>query len=88
MGDSVTRSDVFKILWVLGILTPLVIFQAGPGYAPAWLATHIAAVPLTVCATTIWFVIMMILAWRFAASATATAKAAEMQKVVKDRGDA
>ncbi|MDB6060572.1 MAG: hypothetical protein JWM78_675 [Verrucomicrobiaceae bacterium] len=71
-----SRSDFFKIAWVLVILAPLIIVQAGVGYSPDWLDQRIAGVPLTVCATGIWFVVMMVLAWRFAAGATAKAKAA------------
>jgi hypothetical protein len=72
----VARSDVLKILLVLVILAPLVIVQAGPAYSPGWLDQHIGDLPLTVCATATWFVVMMILAWRFAAAGTAKAKAA------------
>lgn len=70
------RSDVLKILLVVVILAPLVIVQAGASYSPAWFNQRIGDVPLTVCATASWFVVMMILAWRFAAAGTAKAKAA------------
>lgn len=68
-----SRSNVLSILLVLAILAPLVIVQAGPGYSPAWFDRSILGVPVTVCATTAWFVVMMLLAWRFAASAKAKA---------------
>lgn len=82
-----SRSDVLSILLVLVILTPLVIVQAGPGYAPAWFATTVLGVPTTVCATVLWFITMMLLAWRFAAAGTAKAKAAAAQ-IEKDGGAA
>src|SRR5690606_27754592 len=50
-GSSVSRSDVFCIVLVVVILTPLVIVQAGPGFAPAWFDRDLAGVPVTVCAT-------------------------------------
>lgn len=70
-----SRSDVFCIVLVVVILTPLVIVQAGPGFAPAWFDRDLAGVPVTVCATALWFVAMMLLAWRFAAAKTRAAKA-------------
>lgn len=69
-----TRSDVLSILLVSILLAPLVAVQAGPGYAPAWLAGSFGGVPLTVCATGLWFLAMMLLAWRFAAAKSKAAR--------------
>lgn len=60
------RDDVRRVVLVAILLAPLVAFQAGPGYAPAWLSSRIAGVPLTVWATVAWFAVMMLLTWRFA----------------------
>lgn len=53
------KSDIFRIFLVLAILAPLVVIQTGPGVAPAWMNERLGGVPVTVIATTLWFVVMM-----------------------------
>ncbi|MAT51271.1 MAG: hypothetical protein CMK32_08835 [Porticoccaceae bacterium] len=61
-----TRSDIKRIILVLGILAPLIYIQIGPGVAPEWLNQRVAGIPGTVIATTLWFITMMGLAIQFA----------------------
>lgn len=51
--------DIFRIVLVLTILAPLVIIQSGPGIAPQWMNQRLGGVPVTVLATTAWFIVMM-----------------------------
>ena len=51
--------DIFRIVLVLTILAPLVIIQSGPGIAPQWMNQRLGGVPITVLATTAWFIVMM-----------------------------
>ena len=53
------KSDIFRSFLVLAILAPLVVIQTGPGVAPAWMNERLGGVPVTVIATTLWFVVMM-----------------------------
>ena len=53
------KSDIFRIFLVLAILAPLVVIQTGPGVATAWMNERLGGVPVTVFATTLWFVVMM-----------------------------
>ena len=51
--------DIFRIVLVLAILAPLVIIQSGPGVAPQWMNQRLGGIPVTVVATTLWFIVMM-----------------------------
>ena len=51
--------DIFRIVLVLTILAPLVIIQSGQGIAPQWMNQRLGGVPITVLATTAWFIVMM-----------------------------
>ncbi|HLS98266.1 MAG: hypothetical protein RBR91_04420 [Porticoccaceae bacterium] len=53
------KSDITRIILVLAILAPLVVIQTGPGVAPAWMNERLGGVPITVIATTLWFIVMM-----------------------------
>lgn len=68
------RSDILRILLVSAILVPLVLIQTGPGAAPAWMNQRLAGVPLTVVATTLWFIVMMSLTALFARQQTVADK--------------
>lgn len=61
-----TAGNIGRIAVVLLLLVPLVVFQAGREYAPAWLTIQIGGVPVSTWLTTLLFVIMVMLAWRFA----------------------
>jgi hypothetical protein len=60
------RADILKIILVIVVLAPLVVFQSGVGMTPEWMSQRFAGVPLTVVATSLWFVAMMSLTAIFA----------------------
>ncbi|MFA7555413.1 MAG: hypothetical protein WCY88_14290 [Spongiibacteraceae bacterium] len=54
------RSDLYRILFILVILTPLIAMQTGPGVGPDWLNNKIGGIPITVISVVLWFAVMMI----------------------------
>jgi hypothetical protein len=61
-----TRSNLGRIALVAVLLAPLVVFEAGRGYAPDWFLARVGGVPVSIWATVAWFFVMVSLAWRFA----------------------
>ena len=59
------RSNIFRIIFVLTLLAPLVILQIGPDVAPQWMSNRLGGVPLTVVCVAMWFIAMMVTAVKF-----------------------
>jgi hypothetical protein len=67
------KSDIRRIILVLALLSPLVYLQMGAEMAPDWMYNRIGGVPITVLATTGWFILMMGLSILFARKQVASA---------------
>lgn len=64
MDARIRRSALIIVLTL-----PLILLQGLPALAPAWLATRALGVPATVWATVGWFLLFILLSWRFSGDA-------------------